>query len=254
MRLSSALIIALSAFSLPSSAQSDVAQQQENKQINSAEFQYEKPFISPQRTPLVDKQQVAVSTQDTQADWTEKNQTLQSQGLVSKERSSTDSILNNNFWIYDSWATLSNDFDADGYFSKVTVEFDADTIYNRAFVYAIIYLGVGDVFDSIHVTSVFAIDADSSNDSFVVESELISGFPSDDYEIMIELYDADTDQFVALADGFSDADLAFVPLESENYEIVPEPTVIVVEDHGGSLGYLGLIMATLVLALRRRVS
>ena len=254
MRLSSALVIALSAMSMPSSAQSDVTQGSETKQITSVEYQYDKAFMSPRRAPLLDKQMIVTDTHSQVTDWSAKNQSLQALKFESKQRSSNLTIVNNDFWIYDSWATLSKDFDYDGYYSNLTVEFDADTVYNRAYVYAVIYLGIGDVFESIHVSSVFAIDADSSNDSFVVESELISGFPSNDYEIMIELYDADTDEFVAFSDGFDDADLAFVPLESANYDVVSEPTVVIVEEHGGSLSYLGLLMTTLLLALRRKIN
>lgn len=241
MQKSIAALFALSLLSTHFSAHAESVSNAEKVLVNSSEFQYDKAFTSPNRSPLLDKQQFVAQQQTTTANWEAKNQALQLLSPAQKQRSNTETINNNDFWIFDSWATLSNDFDYDGYYSTVTVEFDADTIYNRAYVYAIIYLGTNDVFDSIHVTSVFAIDSDSSNDSFIVESELLSGFPSNDYEIMIELYDADNDQFVAFSDGLDDADLSFVPLESSNYEITPEPTVVVVEEHGGSLGILAMI-------------
>lgn len=224
----------------------------ESKQVNTNEYQFGEAHQSPSRTVLLDKF-TSVDASTTQKSWDDKNKTLQALTPKSITRYEQQTLSNNDFWFYDSWVTVKHDIDFDGYFSTVEVEFDADTVYNRAYVYGIVYLGVGDVFDSIHVTSVFAIDGDASTDSFTIESDLLSGFPSDDYEIMIELYDADTDGLVAITDGFDDADLAFVPLESQNYDVA-QSRVVVVEEHGGSvsIGVLLLMLAAGLRALRIR--
>ncbi|MBT0585427.1 choice-of-anchor H family protein [Alteromonas oceanisediminis] len=208
-------------------------------QVNSAEFQFGVPFTSPDR-----------ETQNTR-NWLQKNVQLGSRepAIVGKEREAIPA--NTDFWIFDSWVSLTNDIDYDGYHSSITVEFDADTVYHRAYVYAILYLSRTDVYESYHVTSVFAIDGDASTDSFVVESSLLQGYPSDEYDILIELYDADTDELVAFTDAYDDADLAFAPLESENYEYV-ETTVVYVEEHGGSVSTL-LALLLAVSAYRMRV-
>lgn len=208
-------------------------------EVKSLEFQYDQPFSSPQRIGPSNK--MATTNADAATSWELKNTQLAATDWQSKHRSATGFIdTNPDFWIYDSWTTLSHDFDYDGYYSKLTVEFDADTVFSRAYVYAVIYLGVDGIFDPIHTSSVFAIDGDSSIDSFVVESELISGFPSNDYEVLVELYDADYDDFVAFADGLDDADLTFNPLESEDYEVVTETRVVIVDEHGGSSSVLSL--------------
>ena len=137
------------------------------------------------------------------------------------------------FWIYDAFVTLDVDEDADGYYSEFTVEFDADTVFVEADVYARLYLSDNDVFEEFHTTSVFIIEGDSSQDALVVESELISGYPSDDYELLIELYDAQTDALVAVFDGFNDADLTFISLESKTFE--DSGTVVIVTESGGAL-------------------
>ena len=243
-----ALISALGTATVLLSSSVTIAMESQEQQVKSAEFQFEQAFESPARRAIIDKPSSAydLNTNAAEQNWTLKNQQLSSMPKRTLDREQQQSLSSNDFWIYDTWATLSNDFDYDGYYSKVSVEFDADTVYSRAYVYAIVYLGLEGVFDSIHVTSVFAIDGDSSLDSFVVESELVTGFPSEDYEILVELYDADTDQLVAFTDGLDDADLAIVPLESENYEVVPEPRVIVVEEHGGSLGWWALLMLPVI--------
>jgi hypothetical protein len=157
------------------------------------------------------------------------------------------------YWIYDSWVSLDTDIDYDGYYSEFTVEFDADTVYDSALVYGVIYLGRNDRYEAIHVTSEFVLYGEDSSDSFVVESRLLSGFPAADYDVLIELYDAYSEQLVAYSDGYCDADLAYLSLESDNHEYIYEDTVIVVEEHGGSTTIFGLLFIALTLVARRVV-
>ncbi|MEP7702469.1 choice-of-anchor H family protein [Paraglaciecola sp. 25GB23A] len=177
-----------------------------------------------------------------------KSQSLHNQGAISLQ---SRSILNNydhEFWIYDAWVTLRNDLDYDGFVYRFSLEFDADTVYSEADVYARLYLSRGEVFNEYHTTSVFTIYGEGSDDSLLVDSELLSGFPSGDYEVLIELYDAYTDELVAILDGNDDPDLYLLSLESKDYEYT-EPVVIV---EGGSFGYLSLLLLPLI-AFRSRV-
>jgi hypothetical protein len=163
-------------------------------------------------------------------------QQAQSKILTARPQSST---VNTQFWVYDAWVTFFDDPDGDGYANHFSVEFDADTEFNRAQVYARLYLAKDQVFKEYHRTSNFNIFADSDTDSVVVESELLSGFPSADYEILIELYDGQSDQLVAVYDGNEDTDLYLVSIESNEYEsIYAEPQVVVVTQSGGSGGWL----------------
>tara|TARA_R110002153_G_scaffold241605_1_gene396729 strand:+ start:9086 stop:9829 length:744 start_codon:yes stop_codon:yes gene_type:complete len=155
---------------------------------------------------------------------------------------------NQEFWIFDAWVEFFRDDDSDGYFNHFAVEFDVDTEYSSAEVYARLYLGIDEVFKEYHATSNFSIYADSSHDSFVVESELLNGFPAGDYEVLIELYDAYNDELVAVYDGNDDADLYLLSLESKEYE---STQVIVVHEHGGSLSLLSLLLLPLISVCRR---
>ncbi len=152
--------------------------------------------------------------------------------------------FNHEFWIYDAWITLHQDRDSDGYYHEFTLEFDADTEYDMAEVYARIYLGTNEVFKQYHSTANFFISGDSTDDAFVVETELLSGFVPNDYEVMIELYNAYTDELVAVYDGYNDADLYLVSLESKNYDRAQQ--VVVVHEHGGSLGWWALLLLPIV--------
>ncbi len=165
--------------------------------------------------------------------------------LVGESRSTSP-----DFWIYDAFVSFNIDSDYDGYYSTFTVEFDADTYFDSAEVYARLYLSRGDVFQEYHTSSLFYIYADSSSDSLVIESDLITGFPSGDYELLIELYDARTDDLVAVYDGYNDADLTLLTLESRSYE---ESTVVVTTEYGGSFGILMLLLAPVAL-LRRKLA
>ncbi|WP_334064645.1 choice-of-anchor H family protein [Alteromonas genovensis] len=167
-------------------------------------------------------------------------------------KSSSDIVISsvNEFWIYDSWVSLQHDLDYDGYFSTFSVEFDADTIFVDVPVYAVLYLGQNGVYDAIHVSSEFFIYGEDSSDSFVIESTLVSGFPSYDYDILLELYDAQTEQLVAFSDGYDNAEFAFVPLESETNEYIVEDTVVIVEEHGGSMSWLALCFIVSAAGLR----
>jgi hypothetical protein len=152
------------------------------------------------------------------------------------------------FWIFDAWVAFFRDDDRDGYFNHFSVEFDADTQYSSAKVYARLYLGKNEIFKEYHTTSNFNIYSDSNEDSFVVESELLNGFPPGEYEVLVELYDAYNDELVAVFDGNDDADLYLLSLESEEYE---STQVIVVREHGGSLSLWGLLLLPLILLTRQ---
>lgn len=167
------------------------------------------------------------------------------QGQEAQSLSFRPQVKNDNgdFWVYDATVTLHGDSDYDGYFHHFSVEFDVDSYFVHADVYARLYLGVGEEFREFHTTSVFAVDGQSSDDTFTVESELLTGFYPQDYELLIEIYDAYDDHLVAVYDGYDDADLYLLSLESSDYEeVYIEPDVVVVHASGGSLGWFGLLL------------
>lgn len=180
-----------------------------------------------------------------------KSQNLHSQSAISLLSRPMLSNYEHEFWIYDAWVTLRNDIDYDGYAYRFSLEFDVDTIYAEADVYARLYLSRGEVFKEYHTTSVFTIFGENSDDSLIVDSELLEGFPSGDYEILIEVYDAYSDQLVAILDGNDDPDLYLLTLESKDYEYI-EPVVVV---EGGSMAYLTLLLLpVLAFRLRQRIT
>lgn len=154
------------------------------------------------------------------------------------------------YWFYDAWMTLNTDRDYDGFYSGFRLEFDADSNYYRSPVYAVVYLGTHDLYTAFHVTSTFELFSDSSEDSVVLESELVSGFPTAQYDVLIELYDAYSDQLVATIDAYSDADMAYQSLESLDFD-QPVTREVVIEHHGGSWGVWGIIALAIITVIRR---
>ena len=226
-------------------------------QAISKEFRYDKPFVASEE-PLSSNKNTRNASEENQQ--TLSNVSSSSEIAVRKEKhlntskSSSDIMLNsvNEFWIYDAWTSLDSDIDYDGYYSTFSVEFDADTIFTQVPVYAVLYVGTDGQYDAIHVSSEFYIYGEDSTDSFTIESTLISGFPSNDYDVLIELYDADTEMLVAFSDGYDDASLAYLPLESKNNEYIVEDTVVIVEEHGGSWSVLSLLAIGFTFMVRTR--
>lgn len=177
------------------------------------------------------------------------HQRKQAAAAMTRPVGATSRNIDSDFWIYDAFVTFDVDQDYDGYYSSFTVEFDADTYFANAEVYARLYLSRGDVFEEYHTSSLYLIHGDSSHDSLVIESDLVTGFPSGDYELMIELYDAQTDELVAIYDGYNDADLTLLTLESRSYEV---STVVVTREHGGAFGYLMLLLVPAALLRIKR--
>lgn len=258
----------------------------ENKKVTSREYRYDKVYTpleqpTPVRGPDTESltgQAAETNSLSPNADFGENSKsssgtshatsnlksTLDTQDLKTAQRvqkytnttklsSSISVVSTNQFWIYDSWVGLVQDIDYDGYYSQFSVEFDADTIFANAPVYAVLYLGRNGTYDAIHVSSEFFIYGEDSTDSFVIESTLVSGFPSYDYDILLELYDAQTEQLVAFSDSYDNPEFAFVPLESETNEYVVEESVVIVQEHGGSLSWMTLFFGFLMLLGRALV-
>lgn len=155
------------------------------------------------------------------------------------------------FWIYDASSEVFYDFDHDGYFHGFAITFDADVSEGVADVYAELYLSRnGGPWNRYYTTRVFSIFGSTSEDVYEVVTDLDVGYPPGDYDVLIELYDADSGDFLADLDPFDDPDLAFLPLEDAEYDAPPI--------HGGgyygggSSGPIMILLLVLLLAWRQQ--
>ena len=177
---------------------------------------------------------------------------------------STDNISYNHtdeIIIYDASTELISDFNDDGFYHRFSVSVDADTIYDVSYVYAKLYLSYqGGSWNHYTSSDAYHIYGDSELDIFTIETELADGFSPGYYDIRIELYNADTDEWLLSYGPYDDASLSALPLEDAYYDeqyhevIYPVETEVVVAGHGhGSMSWWLLIIPALLLSVRKLV-
>ncbi|MEO1595287.1 MAG: choice-of-anchor H family protein [Pseudomonadota bacterium] len=160
--------------------------------------------------------------------------------------------INQDFWIFDATTAIAGDLDGDGFYTRLELDFDADTVYDQAWVYAVVYLSLeGGDWIEYGETAVFDIYGASGGDEYYFDADLVSGFPTGYYDVLIELYDDYDGRLVATFGPAQSADLFDLPLESETVDAPVEPIIVVTEEGGGSAGP-GLIALLSVALLWRR--
>lgn len=155
----------------------------------------------------------------------------------------TSKTPNTDFWFFDVDVQLFSDLDQDGYYYGIDLLFDADTIYSVADVYAVVYLSLDfGPWNEYASTEDFTLFGASASDEYVVVSELVSGYPTGDYDILIELFDAFDGTFVASIGPEDTSKLSFLPLEDANRDApFVEPQIVVNRGGGGSMGLFSLL-------------
>lgn len=166
--------------------------------------------------------------------------------------------LYSDFEIFDADVTLYFDDDYDGHYYGIDVNFDADTDFVIADVYARLYLSLeGGPWELYYTTEIFTIFSDSGGDDYTVETELYSGYPTAYYDLLIELYDADTGAFVAEFGPRDSIELDELPLEDQQKDggfIGSTPAPIISHSHGGGGSASALVLALLLLVAVMRHS
>ncbi|WDE06097.1 choice-of-anchor H family protein [Thalassomonas viridans] len=196
---------------------------------------------------------------DNQQEQLKKTNTATNKVRGAKPASSGVTSLNavvslHDFAIFDASTELARDIDGDGYFREFTLVFDADVSSGVAEVYAEIYLSQdGGPWLHHFTTDVFTIVGDSSEDQYEVNSSLVEGFPSDHYDILIDLYEPGFDEIVATYSSDDNNALYALPLEDATYDVV-EVIVIHDDDNGGSFSWGLMLAGAVLLAVRREIA
>lgn len=161
--------------------------------------------------------------------------------------------------IYDASTELISDLNDDGFYHRFSVTIDADTIYDTAYIYARLYLSFeGGPWNHYATSNNYHIHGDSELDTFVIETELADGFPPGYYDVRIELFDAEHDDWLLSYGPYDDASLSALPLEDsyfdDQYPMVTYPveTQVIVAGHGGSMSCWLLLLVAVISAVRRR--
>ncbi len=161
------------------------------------------------------------------------------------------------FWFYDVDVQLFNDDDRDGYFHGIDLLFDADTIYSAAEVYAVVYLSLDfGPWNEYGVTEDFWIFGASGTDEYVLVTELLSGYPTGNYDLLIELFDAADSSFLASFGPDETSALSFLPLEDFNRD-APVDEIPVAVSHGGGgaadTWTISMLLLLLVVSAGRKI-
>ncbi|HKU12798.1 MAG TPA: choice-of-anchor H family protein [Steroidobacteraceae bacterium] len=125
------------------------------------------------------------------------------------------------FWFFDAGSVLLADRDDDGFHHEFRVRFDADVISGEAVVYARLYLRRAGDADWLlyHETDDFHIFADDGDDDYFVTTSLDDGWPTGDYDVLIDLYESGFSGIVATIGPFDSGALALLPLEETGLDL-----------------------------------
>ena len=161
--------------------------------------------------------------------------------------------LNTDFWFYTADVELFTDRDGDGYYAGIDLLFDADTFYDIADVYAVVYLSYEyGPWNEYAETENFTILGTTSADEYIIETDLVEGYPTGNYDILIELYDAYDNALVASFGPEDTSELSILPLEDLGRDAPATTTQIVVNSGGGGSLSWFLLLGLAGVAARRR--
>lgn len=156
-------------------------------------------------------------------------------------------------WIYEADVVLYDDLDSDGFYRFLSVRIDADTIRTGAWVYAELYLSPdGTNWEHYHSTGDFWIGGQSGDDEYFVETELVTGYPTGHYDLLVELYDADFGTYSDEFGPFQSDNMSLLPIEDSTFDAPPGSITIVDNGGGGAFGWFSLPLLLLAGRCARR--
>jgi hypothetical protein len=161
-------------------------------------------------------------------------------------------------YVYDGSTDLFSDRDRDGYYHHLRVTFDADTILGTADLYAVVYLSAdGKAWEQLFTTDDFTIHGAAPDDDYEVETDLVSGYSTGLYDVLVELHDAKTNELVDAFGPNESSDFSVLPLEDSYRDgdpPPPDPAPVATGGGGGAIDWRSLpaLLAAAAWARRRR--
>ena len=159
-------------------------------------------------------------------------------------------------WIFDISLNLNTDYDRDGHYSNFSLTLDLDTTLTATTVYAVLYLAnEGGPWTEYAITGNFTVSGSGSADTFSLQAELDSGYPSGYYNHYIEVYDAYTHELIGTYGPEDSHQLFGLPIESRQHdgEFTFNSDVSLSFTGSGALGPAPLVLLAVVLMFRRRL-
>lgn len=152
-------------------------------------------------------------------DWSEQTQRSNSTRFNARDFSQFSHQHQNKpqVWISDIGTLLFDDHDGDGYHSGFSMTIDVDSEYGDTEVYANIYLQSDtQTLSLLHKTSRFSVYGSTLGDEYRIDTELRNNFATDDYDVVVDIHDAWSDQLLDTANARGFSNLSHLPLESSD--------------------------------------
>lgn len=158
-------------------------------------------------------------------------------------------------YVFEAETEVFYDLDGDGYYHYLRVQFDADTVFESMPVYAKLFLSAdGTAWEHLYTTETFRVWGSDPNDDYEVETELVSGYSTGQYDLLIELYDAESGDLIDEFGPLESSVMSMLPLEDSSRD----GAIIESDDGGGGAAswplLAGLAAALAALRTRRRLS
>lgn len=138
-----------------------------------------------------------------------------------KFRNSQLNVLQNSadVWVYDASIEWLEDADSDYFYSSLNLVLDVDSLYTTTNIFSeIYYREAGGSWTWLASTQNFEISGQQSNDSYILNLTFNAGFNPDNYDLLIDVYDADSQQFLTTYSSADDVDLSQLPLEDQSWD------------------------------------
>ncbi len=160
------------------------------------------------------------------------------------------------FSIYNAFSTLLDDVDLDGYYQTFSVIFDVDlhsnSTINQADVYAELYISKnGGPWEYYFTSDDFSIYGDSTTDEYEVTTTLHQGYASNEYDILIDIYEVGYSGIVATINADDVNGLYALPLESAEFDLPYQVQVIESHGSGGSWSVISLFIMMIIAQKRK---
>lgn len=207
--------------------------------------------VKENKTASIADQQSGKATDKTRIEMAQNNfksiKKLTSIPLVRSQNSYAD------FSIYGATSLLQEDYDGDGFYQTFSIIFDADvysyTPSQLAEVYALLYISKnGGPWTHYYTTDNFIIEGNTGLDEYEVITTFLSGYSTDHYDILIDLYQVGYSDLVATYSSDDTNALYALSLESANYD---EAYIEVIEiTHGGSFSIVIILFLLSVYLVR----
>ncbi len=161
------------------------------------------------------------------------------------------------FKIFDSRVSLWGDDDGDGFYRALSVTFDVDNYGPGEWVYARLFISLeGGPWNEYAVTDDFYVQGIAADDNYIIETDLLSGYPTGFYDVLIEVYAVSDGAFLTLSGPDEDIDLYALALEDTDRDIYnryADEHHYSHAGHGGSLGLTGLFLLLIASARYSRI-